>query len=753
MVPPPKKFSELFQGEDLSFKIKIEAMIEKLKKMEPVLESPANFDNLMHNFISKTKEKNQDMKMGEKVEAVNSLVELFIKGNAMRAKQMKKDRLKTTVFPSLQPNRHFTDLINGDLFEEPQTTKSYDFIVGSGLRNQGILPKEKQNPLLSLLKPSNNDQVEKNQFEPPKKEILKDVLQKPEEFQEDLLNLPLSSQNSIIEQVMEMSNGNMDIIEKLAPLTVERNPLLRILNPSNNDKYDKENLNVPDYKQDPLLKQLSDHAEMYSEDFLQLPQEKQDEVIDLLEEENPSFNRESLLSDNTERNPLKRLLKPNNRDEYDKTHFLPPAYRQDPLLRQLINHPQDYNEDFLELPIKLQNKVIEVLDQDSDMNEKIIEKLTEIEKNPLLRLTEPDFRDELEKDLLKVPSYNQDPLLNQLTDKPEDYSEDFLNLPLAKQDVVIEVISEIDTIDADKLAPAKIERNPLMRMLSPNNKDARDKQNLVVPSPRQDPLLRQLATDPMSFQDDFLELPRQMRVTLVQLLKESGARRNVIDQLQKLNLDDLPSLKELFSITNKSDLRRTILKVLKEKPGSYARIFSQMFNHQNLKDFMHTKEEIEIMIQDDVEAVAKAFTELILAQQGSTSSLESSTPKLPLTSLFTTLKPQSTEPTQGSKSIKKVKVLSQIIKKPKDGNKVKNANFSKDKIEKLRQSVLPEGTGEDNFSSKTVYKTQEGRIIPTENIKFDDETRDNIIFPDKRLKLIKNPSRGDKPRSTTEAQR
>ena len=133
--------------------------------------------------------------------------------------------------------------------------------------------------------------------------------------------------------------------------------------------------------------------------------------------------------------------------------------------------------------------------------------------------------------------------------------------------------------------------------------------------------------------------------------------------------------------------------------------------------------------------------------------MESSTPKLPLTSLFTTLKPQSTEPTQGSIGIKKVKVLSQIIKKPKDGNKVKNANFSKDKIEKLRQSVLPQGTGEDNFSSKTVYKTQDGRIIPTENIKFDDDTRDNIIFPDKRLKLVKNPSRGDKPRSTTEAQR
>ena len=64
---------------------------------------------------------------------------------------------------------------------------------------------------------------------------------------------------------------------------------------------------------------------------------------------------------------------------------------------------------------------------------------------------------------------------------------------------------------------------------------------------KQNPLLRQLAASPMSFQDDVLELPKEMKISLLQILKDVGARRNVLEQLEKLCIDEFPSLKELFA--------------------------------------------------------------------------------------------------------------------------------------------------------------------------------------------------------------
>ena len=95
-VPPPKKFSELVNGEEFSFKLKVEGMIKKLKTMDDAKSDPQNFDELMHSFISNSKsESNKMMKMNSKVNMVDNLVKMFIKGNALRAKIMKKKLQET----------------------------------------------------------------------------------------------------------------------------------------------------------------------------------------------------------------------------------------------------------------------------------------------------------------------------------------------------------------------------------------------------------------------------------------------------------------------------------------------------------------------------------------------------------------------------------------------------------------------------------------------------------------------------------
>ena len=90
MVPPPKKFSQLLDGSDHTFKEKIEKMVEKLKTMDDSHPSVKNFDQLLQSLVVKAKEESRSkMEMEAKVAMVDNLVNLFIKGNALRAQKMK----------------------------------------------------------------------------------------------------------------------------------------------------------------------------------------------------------------------------------------------------------------------------------------------------------------------------------------------------------------------------------------------------------------------------------------------------------------------------------------------------------------------------------------------------------------------------------------------------------------------------------------------------------------------------------------
>ena len=807
----------------MTFKIRIEAKIEKLQTMSGSEKSNLNFENLMHSVMDKAKAATmKNMDMGGKVDMVDNLVDLFIKGNAMRAQKMNEERDKTRdssqerrkeVFP---PRRDFAGESSGVKNLSPPEKhfkpKNYDYAIGKGTFSEELLPKERQNPLLRLLNPNGKDEIEKDQLTPP---LMAEIIKDPKDFQEDFLQLPQNAQNELIELIVEDSDVENNLIEKLAPIQEPRNPLLRILRPNEKDQFDKNNLSPPSYRQDPLLRQLSENPRSYQNDFLELPQRKQEMIIAVVKSSDKDSEIEKIISDETERNPLKRLLLPTGRDEQDKAQFLPPSYRQNPLLRQIKSHPQEYNEDFLELPMKMQDQVIDILEKkgaspssldkltrgnrnpllrvlQGDRNDEkdkfnfsppisrqdpllrqlrthleeykddILElptrkqdtllkilrkqgvedgKIRNIlppgrKQNPLLRLLKPNFKDEVEKNHLKRPRYKQNPLLRQLIDKPEEYSEDFLSLPLAQQDAVIEVIDEAEDkfFDSNKLAPLEVERNPLKRLLNPDGRDENDKTNFELPRQRQDPLLRQLTETPDNFKDDFLELPKEMKKSLIRMLKDFGVRENALSQLAKIMSQELPNLKELFLIQNEEDLEKTILGSITENPSGYARLFSNLFEHKNLFDFQHTKEDIVDMIEKDSEAVASAFTELIINQRKNNDILEEmTTPKI----RFTTFKTTNAEPATTIKSTTKIpqriKILTQIIKKPKNGSVLKSADFSKDKVTKLQNSIRSKDI---ESSSETVYKTKDGKIIPKDKIKLDDANKDEIIFPDPKLKLV-----------------
>ena len=813
-VPPPKKFSELVDGEEFSFKVKVEEMIKKLKKMDEEKSDPQNFDDLMQSFISNAKsESKETMEMNSKVMMVDNLVKMFIKGNALRAKimkeKLKKPRKETF---SLGKDEGQSSRVHSSIPERVNLMKVKEDSKPGMLSNAKRVPTPK-NPLLRLLRPTGRDEVEKHQLIPPKAEqenIVEEIIKNPEDFSENFLSLPQRSQNDVVDAILKKSTSNIKTVRKLAPLTIERNPLLRILDDKTHDDRAKDVLNPPLYKQDPLLRQLEENPESYSDDFLELPQVMQEKVVEILKSKGIETGMESL-TERKNRNPLARLLTPNFNDEQEKNNLLPPEYRQDPLLRQLKKKPENYNNDFLELPTRTQDLIIDQLEK-KGVNIGVIEDLTKGDRNPLnqlltkgklrkqdpllrqlktdlesykddilqlpskkqdtllkilrnegitekqiksllpprerqnplLRLLRPDFKDQIERQQLSLPKYKQNPLLRQLVTEPEDYSADFLNLPLAEQDDLIEVIEDLDPKfpGTNKLAPLQIERNPLKRLLEPDGRDERDKNHLTPPRYKQDPLLRQLTKSPLSFESDILELPQDMKTTLMRVLKEEGSSKATMDELKKLIEGEFPNLEELFTIKSEDELQTKILKLLKEKPSTYSRIFSKLFHHSNLFDYQHTRKEIEEMIKKDPVAVSKSFSKLIIEQQPNFSSTESSTPKvsIPVTSLFTT--------TRAPKADKKprIKVLTQIIKKPKNGSSLRNTNFSPDKIEKLRSSVRAENR--TDVTTEIVFKKKNGEIIPKSKVQLPKTQDESVFFPDRHL-IFQNRQRIPKPQQFT----
>jgi len=167
-----------------------------------------------------------------------------------------------------------------------------------------------------------------------------------------------------------------------------------------------------------------------------------------------------------DQDPLLSLLMRAVQDELDKNNLSPPGYRQNPLLRQLLQR------------------------------------------------TGMRTQEEADRNQLILPKQHQDPLLNQLrTDVMDAFISQFLKLPSRRQDSLLKVlqgpVSGRDRIA--NISPPKSAQNPLLRQLLSssrvNQKDNEFGDILSTPDYAQDPLLRQLTNAPKNSDFNFLQTP------------------------------------------------------------------------------------------------------------------------------------------------------------------------------------------------------------------------------------------------------
>ena len=450
---------------------------------------------------------------------------------------------------SISPTKFDKDPLNKDLRE---FAPNDDY--------KGSAPRPHQNPFLSLLTPSAMD-YSSNIFSVPEYKqdpFLRQLRINPKKFQDDFLSLPSRDQNHLLK--MFMKAGKDIEIGQLLPPDYRQNPLLRLLVP--NLKDDIWNLSPPESG---ILKEVMDSPGKFANDFLLLSDEDKKEVLDAVDHiDDGSFEINLLVPNKSERlrilsnhsfekkdkkenkkeNPLLGILEGDKRDEFDKQTFDVPAYKQDPLLRQLRIHPEQFKDNFLELPERKQDSLLKLL------------KKSGIPRWNIDRLTPPDFEHNPLRRMLKDPESAS--ILKNVVDKPELFVEDFENLAQSEKLKVVDVLTKTQQADEvmQILIPEKKSRlemmikNPLERFIMGSKQDELDKTSLTPPKYRQDPLLRQLRLQPEMYHNDFLELPRRKQDTLLKLLKSSGLETQLMKRLIPPGQRQDPLLRALIGKTN-----------------------------------------------------------------------------------------------------------------------------------------------------------------------------------------------------------
>ena len=386
------------------------------------------------------------------------------------------------------------------------------------------VPGRMQSTLLRLM----NKSKAKN----PKDPLLRDLNPKPTNYAGDL-SLPNNMKGLNINYEIDLSiPENMDGLEKdisglkfpdrvvvpkdekvsnLEPPHKKQDPLLRSLSPKTNPKV--KGLSLPD-------KDLSDHLEDLKESSL-----PNDIVLDTItieiseNEQEPAKKFERIRVSEHPRDPLDKELREfpgsddfqgiggapkehqnpllrlvENKSVFDANILSVPKYRQDPLLRQLRKHPEQFREDFLELPSRKQDTLLRILKKGGDSGFDIDRLVPPgYKQNPLLRLLQSGKQVLCDSNLLELiilkrpgvlikffqddssglspPDLKQNPLLKQLRRRPENFKEDFLQLPRRKQDTLLKVLraNGVPSFDIDKLKPPNYKQNPLLRLLQPSN--------------------------------------------------------------------------------------------------------------------------------------------------------------------------------------------------------------------------------------------------------------------------------------------
>ena len=233
-------------------------------------------------------------------------------------------------------------------------------------------PHNKQNTLLRNLKPNDHGSVENLQL--PKTAAAAAGINIDEDCLDEAgVVIPLDTGsfnkqnrpsiplefprgNKLNKPLRENSNGKINGLE--AP-SQKQDPLLGTL--ISNAKENFKNFKTPPRKQNTLLKNLRTN-------FRKIKQKNPDRTINLSvpsrtrrPPQSSSFDPDILSTPNKRQNPLLKILRFDQRERTLRKGLSPPNFKQYPLFQQVVRTPQKYHKDFLQLPPKEQNKLMEIL--------------------------------------------------------------------------------------------------------------------------------------------------------------------------------------------------------------------------------------------------------------------------------------------------------------------------------------------------------------------------------------------------------
>ena len=311
-------------------------------------------------------------------------------------------------------------------------------------------PSTRQDYLLRQLQKGHNENLELEvpSSTLPTQEIL--GLSTPSQHQSNLLrqlkanqngiqeglSLPSKKQNPFLRQLkkkLQESNRNENLEFKI-PTSGRQNPLLNRQNLQRGHNERIKGLSVPSNKQNPLLRNLQG-GHTRENDQLDLP-------INPLNQQQSirpagRFNPDGLNLPRRRQNPLLRILRFDKRERILSKGLTPPRYKQNPLFRQLVQTPQRYQNDFLQLPPKQQHKLMAILKRHGGDN---------FNAHALLGLPNEPEPEELE--VVVLPT---------LQEEPEEL--EVFELPLINNEEQFETEEEVEYYDDEEEVEQDYEAN------------------------------------------------------------------------------------------------------------------------------------------------------------------------------------------------------------------------------------------------------------------------------------------------------
>ena len=274
-------------------------------------------------------------------------------------------------------------------------------------------PSARQNYLLRQLQANDDGIVEGLSTPSARQNYLLRQLQANDDGVVEGLSTPSARQNYLLRQLQAGHNENLE----LAVPSRKQNPLLRQLKRVQNEKI--KGLRQPSRKQNPLLKSLKsgDSGEV---EGIELPRNPLKDPLFRSEKAfNNRFNPDGLNLPNKRQNPLLRILRFDRRERILTKGLAPPRFKQNPLFKQLVQTPQKYRNDFLQLPPRQQNKLLTILKRHGGDNFNADALLT------VPKFTEEDeYEYEYEDEEEEIIDDEDEEYEEYDTEEEEDYEED-----------------------------------------------------------------------------------------------------------------------------------------------------------------------------------------------------------------------------------------------------------------------------------------------------------------------------------------